>query len=102
MLSIELEKSNGKTYHASGDADVLIVQKAVQSATISKTVLIGEDTDLIVQLYYHASFDSQTSSFILSQRKTQKGLRLEHQSHKRKAWSRHLQQHPLYPWYSWV
>ena len=43
MLSTELEKSNCKTYHAPGDADLLIVQKAVQSATTSTTVLVGED-----------------------------------------------------------
>ena len=42
MLSIELEKSNCKTYHAPGDADLLIAQKAGQSATTSKTVLVGE------------------------------------------------------------
>ena len=57
MLSTELEKSNCKTYHAPGDADLLIVQKAVQSATTSKTVLVGKDTDLIVLLCYHASLD---------------------------------------------
>jgi len=33
MLSRELEKNNCKTCHTSGDADLLIVQKAVQSAT---------------------------------------------------------------------
>ena len=55
MLSTELEKNNRKTYHAPGDADLLIVQKA---ATTSKTVLVGEDTDLIVLLCYRASLDS--------------------------------------------
>ena len=45
MLSTELEKSNCKTYHAHGNADLLIVQKVVQSATTSKTVLVGEDTE---------------------------------------------------------
>ena len=63
MLSTELEKSNCKTYHAPGDADLLIVQKAVQSATTSKTVLVGEDTDLIVLLCYHASLDSHDLFF---------------------------------------
>ena len=63
MLSTELEKSNCKTYHAPGDADLLIVQKAVQSATTSKTVLVGEDTDLIVLLCYHASLNSHDLFF---------------------------------------
>ena len=44
MLSRELEKNICKTY-ASGDADLLIVQKAVQSAITSNTVLVGDDTD---------------------------------------------------------
>ena len=51
MLSTELECSNCKTYHATGDADLLIIQ----SATTSRTVLVGEDTDLNVLLCYHAS-----------------------------------------------
>ena len=57
MLNTELEKNNCKTYHAPGNANLLIVQKAVQSATTSKTVLVGEDTDFIVLLCYHSSPD---------------------------------------------
>ena len=63
MLNTELEKSNCKTYHALGDTDLLIVQKAVQPATTSKTVLVGEDTDLIVLLCYHSSLDSHDLFF---------------------------------------
>ena len=63
ILNTELEKSNCKTYHALGDADLLIVQKAVQPATTSKTMLGGEDTDLIVLLCYHASLDSHDLIF---------------------------------------
>ena len=58
MLSGELQKEKCETYHASGDADLLIVQKAVQCTTINNTVLIGDDTDLLVLLCYHASMDS--------------------------------------------
>ena len=74
MLSTELEKSNCKTYHARGDADLLIVQKAVQSATTSKTVLVGEDTDLIVLLCYHASLDSHDLFFRPEPKKNTKKL----------------------------
>ena len=76
MLSTELEKNNCKTYHAPGDADLLIVQKAVQSATTSKTVLVGEDTDLIVLLCYHASLDSHDIFF--SPETHQKASRKKH------------------------
>jgi len=75
MLSTELEKSNCKTYHPPGNADLLIVQKAAQSAIASRTVLVVENADFIDLLCYH-----------LSQRKTQKALHLEHLSHKKKAW----------------
>ena len=33
MLSSNLVKNNCKTYHASGDTDLLIVEKAVESAS---------------------------------------------------------------------
>ena len=41
LLGQELEKASCTVYHASGDADVLIVQKAVQSAQTRETILIG-------------------------------------------------------------
>ena len=50
MLSGYLEKKTCKVYHSSGDADLLIVQKAVDSSTITDTVLVGDDTDLFVLL----------------------------------------------------
>ena len=36
MLNTKLEKSNYKTYHAPGDPNLLIAQKAIQSATTNK------------------------------------------------------------------
>ena len=63
MLSEELAKKNGETQHASGDADLLIAQKAVQSATSCNTVLVGDDTDLLVLLCYHASLESHDLFF---------------------------------------
>ena len=74
MLSRELE-NNCKTYHASGDADLLIVQKAVQSATTSNSVLIGDDTDLIVLLCYHAKLESHDLFFRPEPKKNTKKLR---------------------------
>ena len=55
LLGQELEKASCTVYHASGDADVLIIQKAVQSAQTMETILIGEDTDLLVLLCYYAT-----------------------------------------------
>ena len=58
MLSARLLEKNCKIYHASGDVVLLIVMKAVESASAVKTVLIGDDTDLLILLLYHASLDS--------------------------------------------
>lgn len=76
MLSSELERRNCKTYHAPGDADLLIVQKAVQSATTSNTVLVGDDTDLIVLLCYHASLESHDLFFYPEPKRNTKKLRI--------------------------
>ena len=55
MLSEGLKKNNCEVHHVSGNADLLIVMKAVQSANSSNTVLVGDDTDLLVLLCHHAS-----------------------------------------------
>ena len=49
MLSGYLE-TKCKVYHAPADADVLIVQKTLESAAIMDTALIGDDTDLLILL----------------------------------------------------
>ena len=40
---------------APGDADVIIVKTAVESANLYSTALIGEDTDLLILLLYHTT-----------------------------------------------
>jgi len=92
MLSKALQLTNCETYHASGDADLLIVQKAVQSAVSTNTVLVGEDTDLIVLLCYHASIESHNLFFCPEpKRNTKNPSHLEYQGYKTNAWSRHMQ-----------
>ena len=76
MLSEELTKKNCETHHASGDADLLIVEKAVQSAMSSYTVLVGDDTDLLVLLCYHASLESQDLLFCPEPKKNTKQPRI--------------------------
>ena len=36
----------------------LIVQNALESPTTAKTVLVGDDTDLLVLLHYHGNLES--------------------------------------------
>ncbi|XP_052787427.1 uncharacterized protein LOC128222459 isoform X1 [Mya arenaria] len=63
MLSGHLQKNTCQTFHAPGDADLLIVQKAVESATTRNTVLIGDDTDLLILLIYHTNLDTHDLLF---------------------------------------
>src|SRR5688572_4728875 len=49
--------------HAEGDADVHIVKAAVEMSSYKSTTLIGEDTDLLVLLLYHAANDSNDLYF---------------------------------------
>ena len=72
MLSEQLVKANCHTHHATGDADLLMVQKAVESATLSDTVLVGDDTDLLILLCYDACLDSHDIFFRPEPKKTTK------------------------------
>ena len=63
-------------YHAPGDSDLLIAQKAVESSTIMDTVLVGDDTDILVFLCYHASLDSHSILFQLEPKKSTKNPRV--------------------------
>ncbi len=63
ILSSQLEKAGCSTAHASGDADVLIVLTAVHPSKSVDTVLVGEDTNLLVLLLYHAALNSKELYF---------------------------------------
>ncbi|CAM1331124.1 Uncharacterised protein r2_g4015 [Pycnogonum litorale] len=61
ILSTKQRAQNCQTHHAAGDADLIIVQKAVESAATTDTVLIGDDTDLLILLIlliYHTNLKS--------------------------------------------
>ena len=47
----------------------MIVQKAVELARVADTVLVGDDTDLLVLLCYHACLESHNIFLNQSQRK---------------------------------
>ena len=52
MLGEELSKSGCTVFHDTGDADCLIVKKAIAAAAENKVVLVGDDTDLLVLLLH--------------------------------------------------
>lgn len=58
MLGQYLESYGCQVVHADADADVVIVQAALDSADSSDTVVIGDDTDLLVLLCFHVKMDA--------------------------------------------
>ena len=53
LLSRQLESTGSKVFMAKADADLLIVNKAIEAAETRNTVLVGDDTDLLVLLLHH-------------------------------------------------
>lgn len=53
-LSEMLKTSGCRVFHAVGDADLMIVQESVKSANKSTTVVVGDDTDLLILLIHHS------------------------------------------------
>ena len=57
-LREKFTESDIRTLQAEGDADFIIVQTAVGSAEKDQTVLVGENTDLLVLLCHYASLNA--------------------------------------------
>ena len=53
-----LEKAGVHVLHTSEDADTLIVHTAIKSTGMHTTIVMGEDTDLLVLLLVHADSSS--------------------------------------------
>ena len=58
MLSRLFQQANSQVCHLTADADLLIVNKAVESSRTMDTVLVGDDTDLLILLCHHAELDA--------------------------------------------
>ena len=54
VVSTELKKAGCYVFHSHDDADVDIIKLVVQSSLKCPATVIGEDTDLLVILLYHA------------------------------------------------
>ena len=89
--------------HATGDADLLIVQTAVECAKTGATTVIGEDTDLLVLLCMHADI-SQSDIIFRSEtkRKTKKMRVWDIKKYKGSSWSRKLSFASYYPCNCWL
>ena len=53
MLGSHLEESAYEVVYAEADADILILKTAVEYSNQINTVLVGDDTDLLVLLIYY-------------------------------------------------
>lgn len=62
--------------HASDDADVKIVQTAVEYAKSKTVTVIGEDTDLLVLLCFHVDLKSYMIYFRTEPKQTTKRMRI--------------------------
>lgn len=58
MLGEQLEEHGCSVCHAEGDAGLLIAQTVAHYAKTAVTILIGDDTDLLVLLCYDISLQS--------------------------------------------
>ena len=76
MLSKALQNVGCITHHANGDADLLIVKTTVESARTSTTVVVGDDTDLLVLLCFHASNDGYDLYFRPEPKANARGARV--------------------------
>ena len=76
MLSHYLQLAECLTEHAEEDADLLIAQTAVQSAAAKNTVLVADDTDLVILLCYYADPDGFDLFMQFSTRGTTKKNRI--------------------------
>lgn len=63
LIGDRLEAAGCQVVKSDGDADLIIVQKTLESARLQDTVVIGEDTDLLVLLCYHSSFEGHNIYF---------------------------------------
>ena len=63
MLDSKIEIAGCTVLYAKGDADTMIVKAAVECSLQINTIVVGDDTDLLVLLCYHCEFSSQDVFF---------------------------------------
>lgn len=76
FLSDKLERAGCFTLHAKHDADLLIVQTAVAAARTKDSVLVGDDTDLLVLALHHTEINSHDLFFAPEPKQSSKKTRV--------------------------
>ena len=72
VISTELKKAGCYVFHWHDDANVDIVELAVESSLECPRTVTGEDTDLLVLLLYHADVNSKPLYFKSSKKSKKK------------------------------
>ena len=73
FLGTKLTNQGCQVFYDQADADLLIVQKTIESASSMDTVLIGDDTDLLVLLLHHLPQQNKDVFFASDRKKNTKG-----------------------------
>ena len=76
LLGEYLESRGCRVLHAKGDANVLIAKTSVESAYHQDTILVGDDTDLLVLLCLHADLNAKELIFSPEPKKCTKQRRV--------------------------
>ena len=66
MLENRLERAGCEVHHARGDADLLIVETAISSAQLQDTVVVANDTDILILLIHYKTSDTAHNIWLQS------------------------------------
>ena len=99
FLAESLQVAGCEVFHAISDADTLIVQKAVEVADYQDTVLVRNDTDLLILSLFHARTTSDNLFFAPEPKKNSTP---GHQANKNRCGAFYLQAHSLSPCFARV
>ena len=89
-----------ETKQAPSDADLLIATTAVQSSITRPTIILGEDTDLLILLLYY--YECGSMQLIFRPNHDSEVKDLGHWQNYLYSWTRNIQSHISYTCNKWV
>jgi len=102
LLGRYLKEKWCKVYHARGDADLLIIQKAVELSSVMDTVQVGVNTDLFVCCAIMPTWTCTVYFSDQSLKKHQKSQSVGYQGFKRITGAGSLCWYSFYSCYAWI
>ena len=95
FLGSKLTNQGCQVFYDKADADLLIIQKTIESASSMDTVLIGDDTDLLVLLLHHLPQHSNNIFFCFRSQEKYKRTSVEYQRGQNKTRHFCMQTHAI-------